>query len=107
MFNINNLYWKILFVAPSHHELRRTDGSYALGMCDVSTKTIYISNALNKQMVKKVLTHEITHAAMFSYGVELTYEQEELISDLIATYGNEIIQTTNKIFKRIQKKWGT
>ena len=26
------------------------------------------------------------HAAMFSYGVELTLEQEELLADLIATW---------------------
>ena len=28
---------------------------------------------------------------MFSYGVDLTLEQEEIVADLIATYG-EIIQ---------------
>jgi len=38
-------------------------------------------------MIKKVLCHELTHAAMFSYNVELTLDQEELFADLIATYG--------------------
>lgn len=52
--------------------------------------------------MKKVLCHEITHAAMFSYGVTLTLEQEELLADLIATYGEEIIYITNKIFKKIK-----
>jgi len=37
--------------------------------------------------MKKVLCHELTHAAMFSYGIELSIEQEELLADLIATYG--------------------
>jgi hypothetical protein len=46
-------------------------------------------------MVKKVLTHEITHAAMFSYNVDLTYRQEELVAMLIDTYGHEIINLTN------------
>lgn len=39
----------------------------------------------------------ITHAAMFSYEVKLTLEQEEFIADLIATHGQEIIDITNKI----------
>ena len=39
---------------------------------------------------------------MFSYGVKLTLEQEELLADLLATYGNEIISMTNKIFNKIK-----
>lgn len=50
--------------------------------------------------MKKVLCHEIAHAAMFSYGVELGLEQEELLADLMATYGQEIIETTNKIINK-------
>lgn len=52
-------------------------------------------------MVKKVLCHEITHAAMFSYGIDLDLMQEEMLADLISTYGQEIICLTNKIYKRI------
>lgn len=54
-------------------------------------------------MMKKVLCHELTHAAMFSYGIELSIEQEELLADLIATYGQEIINMTNSIFNRLKK----
>lgn len=39
---------------------------------------------------------------MFSYNVFLTPEQEELLADLIATYGEEIIYITNKIFKKLR-----
>lgn len=54
-------------------------------------------------MMKRVLCHEITHAAMFSYKIELTIEQEELLADLIATYGQEIIDITNSIFNRLKE----
>jgi len=43
----------------------------------------------------------VTHAAMFSYNVNLSLEQEELIADLISTYGDEIIYITNKIFNKL------
>ena len=39
---------------------------------------------------------------MFSYNVDLTIEQEELVADLISTYGDEIIYVTNKIFNKLE-----
>lgn len=40
---------------------------------------------------------------MFSYNVNLTVDQEELLADLVATYGYEIIYITNEIFRKL--KW--
>jgi hypothetical protein len=74
-------------------------------MCDDGSKTIYISDAIeDKALMKKVLCHELTHAAMFSYNVDLTYEQEEIVADIISTYGQEIVHMTNLIFNRLKKK---
>ena len=101
MFTINDEEWSILIVPPSHYGLQRHDGTYAIGVCDDNEKTIYISEGLNPKLMKQVLSHEITHAAMFSYNVDLSLENEELLADLIATYGQEIIHITNKIFHRI------
>jgi hypothetical protein len=39
---------------------------------------------------------------MFSYNVNLNIEQEEILADIIATYGEEIINVTNKVFKKLQ-----
>ncbi len=39
---------------------------------------------------------------MFSYNVNLSIEQEELVADLISTYGEEIIYITNKIFNKLR-----
>ena len=96
MFNINGETWRVVFVSPSHPDLRRSDGSFTLGVCDDDKKTIFLSAALDAYMVKKVLTHEITHAAMFSYNVDLSPRQEELVAMLIDTYGHEIITLTNE-----------
>lgn len=82
--------------------LKAPNGTFTIGSCNDVTKTIYIADDLEAQLMKKVLCHEVTHAAMFSYNVFLTYEQEELIADLLATYGEEIVDITNKIFSRIK-----
>jgi len=87
MFLINNVYWKVALVSPDFPLLQRISGEYSIGACDNLTRTIYINKTLNDSLFKKVLCHEITHAAMFSYNVSLTLEQEEVIADIISTYG--------------------
>lgn len=85
--------------------LFRSDGTSTIGSCDDKTKTIYLYEFLDNKMLKKVLCHEIVHSAMFSYNVELSIDQEELLADLIATYGQEIIFITNKIFNKMSGQY--
>ena len=94
----------VKFCHPNHSMLRRSNGSVAIGSCDDNTKSIYLDRNLNGKMLKKVLCHELTHAAMFSYNVELSYEQEELLADLLATYGEEIIDITDSLFDRLKER---
>ena len=37
-------------------------------------------------------------------AAELSYEQEELLADLLATYGEEIIDITNSLFDRLKER---
>lgn len=90
-------------VHPWDEMLIREDGVRTLGMCDRDTKTIYLAENLEGSMLKKVICHELVHAAMFSYNVYLSLEQEEVIADIIATYGQEIITITNKVFRKLQQ----
>lgn len=102
MFNINGEEWQVIAVPYNHYKLYRSDGSLSVAACDDSDKTIYINNTLYGPFLRKVLCHEITHAAMFSYNIILSIDQEELLADIIATYGDEIIYITNKVFKKIK-----
>lgn len=104
MFSINGEYWKILAVPSHHYKLMRSDGGYTIGVCDDNDKTIYLNNQLQGDFLKKVLCHEITHAAMFSYNVDLSIQQEELVADLMSTYGDEIIDITDEMFGKIKKR---
>lgn len=106
MININGEDWRIALVSPIDSILCRSDGTYTLGVCDDTLKTIFINKELSQEYIEKVLCHELTHAAMFSYNIELTLEQEEILADLIATYGQEIVHITNLVFKRIIEKRG-
>ena len=41
---------------------------------------------------------------MFSYNIYLTLEQEELLAELICTYGEEIITVTNTLFYKLKER---
>ena len=103
MFTINGVVWKLKFAAPGHPMLIRPDGVRAAGVCDANTRTIYIDNTIKGAYFKEVLCHEIVHAAIFSYKIELDYDTEELVANLIAKYGHEIIAVTNTLFKKMKK----
>ena len=104
MFKINGVVWRIILVSPNHPFLYRSDGSLSIAACDYNYKAIFISDQINVSFVKKVLCHEITHAAMFSYDIDLDLAQEEVLADLIATYGQEIVCLANKMFETIKKR---
>ena len=97
MVNINGIEWGYHLVAPFHPILERANRQYSLGCCDNLTHDIYINSEISYELRKRVLCHEIVHAAMFSYGVELTVSQEEMVADLISRYGSEIIDISNYI----------
>lgn len=105
MLNINGQDWRIFLVSPFHPSLYRSDGSLSIGACDNDKKALYINEELPLEKLRKVLCHELTHAAIFSYDIDLNLDQEELLADLLATYGQEIIYTTNKIFSRLKENW--
>lgn len=104
MFIINNQIWYIEIVSPFNPMLYRSDGSLTIGSCDNQLKTIFISRDIPDRLFKKVLCHELTHAAMFSYNVSLDIEEEEVLADIIATYGEEIIEMTNDLFARLKRE---
>lgn len=99
MYRINNKTWNIRFVQSDSPMLMRSDGSYTVGMCDRTTQTIYIPDLLQGKFLRKVLIHEVCHSAMFSYGIDMSVEQEEMFCDLLATYGDEIIGIVDNVFR--------
>lgn len=104
MIKINGMVWAIQYVSPYFPLLENTYGNYTLACCDSYTRTIYISEDVSDKYLKKVLAHELTHAAMYSYNVYLTVEQEEVFADILASYGEEIINLTNLLFARLITK---
>lgn len=78
---------------------------------DPSSHTIYLSSDLSGDFLERVLTHELTHCALFSYGLLIELhrmvepifwiEMEEWVCNLIANYGNDVF----RVRKEVVSKW--
>lgn len=103
MFSINHEDWSVALVYPDDPALLMPNGRYALGACNDITKTIYINHTLYGEDFERVLCHELTHAAMFAYDVTLDHDEEELLAEVIATFGEEIVDITDILFDKITR----
>ena len=104
IFSINGTNWRVQYENPLSGELRRSDGTISLGVTDRNTHTIYLSNALRGFMERKVLIHEVCHAICMSYDVYLPIEQEEILCDFVATYGDEVFDIVDMILGAVRRK---
>ena len=52
-------------------------------------------------MLWRILCHEITHAVLFSYNIDLNLYEEEVLADLVATYGGESLLSTNAVYEAL------
>jgi hypothetical protein len=88
---INGVRWVARLVSPAHPMLLTPWKTHALGVCDKVTQTICIDETLSPQKLKEVLCHEIVHAFMFSYAIDVTYDEEELVAEFVSKYGKNIL----------------
>lgn len=103
IFNINGTIWQVQYENPLSGELRRSDGTISFGVTDRNTHMIYLSNALRGHMERKVLIHEVCHAICMSYDVYLPIEQEEILCDFVATYGDEVFDIVDMVLGAVRR----
>lgn len=103
IFTINGTMWQVQYKNPLSVELKRSDGTISLGVTDRNTHTIYLSNVLRGFMQRKVLIHEVCHAICMSYDVYLPIEQEEILCDFVATYGDEVFSIVGMMLGAVRR----
>lgn len=103
MFIVNGHIWYIEFVNPYSPLLQRSDGSYTVGMTDMNTHTIYISNNVYGEFLHKIFKHELCHVYALEYDIYFPPFYEEVFADALATYGQSIINQSNELCNRCNK----
>lgn len=105
-FVMNNYIWKVITVpANSKYLLSRT--GLTVGTTDPNTLCVYISEELTGEFKKRVIAHEMGHAACFSFHLipqigaccypDRQIEMEEFICNFVANYGEMIFSITYRI----------
>lgn len=99
-FVINGIVWDVYFVSPYSSYLRRSNGSYTIGMTDGLTNEIFIDDNLDEHMYERVLCHELVHAMSFSYNLYLDIDTEEYICSYVEVYGRDTIQLLDYLLSK-------
>lgn len=96
-FTVNGSVWRLQFARTGDRRLRRSDGSYTIGMSDNNVKTVFIADSLSEYMTGRVIRHELVHCICFEYNLTMPIEVEERIADFMAGYGQEVIYLADRI----------
>lgn len=103
MILINNQEWQLRFVPFNSSILRNENGEYSLGVTIPEYKSIYIANSLNKQLTKRVVAHELSHAEFVSRGLFVPIYIEEILADILADNIVDVGFLTNEVCKYSNK----
>lgn len=97
---INGVKWEIMWVKKGSKKLF-CDDTQCLGVTYFDKKRIYLDRGLSEKVFEETTVHELTHAFLYGYGVELNEENniEETICDFIGMHIKKILKLTSKIVK--------
>jgi len=97
---IHNLKWDIIFASEKCKELNHEEVGVCCGITYKCDLKIYINTALKKDLMIRTLRHELTHAYIWTYGLnQFTCWNEETICDFVETYANEITEHANHLYE--------
>ena len=102
-FYINGIEWSVVFANSNNNHFQRSNGTYSVGVTDRGEKKIYLSDKLQGPFLRKVFTHEVCHAVCMSYGLFMPISQEERICDFVASYGKEVFEIVDFVFREIRR----
>ena len=104
---MNGILWHVEASKSTSPMLIDRTGASRLGTTDLSTHTIYLSDALDEDMKVKVLIHELGHCALLSYNLlydihkmvrkEYWLEAEEWLCNYLIDYGTYIFEALFKV----------
>lgn len=104
-FVLNGEVWRPVSVSPDDERLVDRTGRPRLATTDPYTHCVYLSNRLKGFDLQTVLTHEVGHCAMHSYGLleslhrlipeSCWIDVEEWVCNYLANYGLEILNAAN------------
>lgn len=90
---INNLEWTISYVLGFND----TDGTETFGECHYKDLEIQLLQGMSYEIKRRTLIHEVTHAFIFSYGLDSCEMDEEFICRFMEAHAQKILETVDGI----------
>ncbi|MBQ7139976.1 MAG: hypothetical protein IJO32_00555 [Bacilli bacterium] len=100
---IKNYNYEIIEVEQNDNNLIGNDNNYHWGICDYKQRKIFIMNDLMNKDKRTVLIHEVSHAFIEAYGFLQVKLNDEIMSDFIASYSEDILKIVNDYFMEVIK----
>lgn len=66
--------------------------------------SVYVSNALRGDFLRRVMAHELCHCFCFSYNISMPIEEEEFMADWISLYGSDLVYLLDDLMNTVLKK---
>lgn len=79
---VNGNPWKVKF----KREIKDTDTTFCLGLCDPSEKTIYIKQGQTYEERLDTFYHELIHSFEDEYGFELEHKLVHKLAKALARF---------------------
>ena len=92
-YKINNLEWKVTYVLTFDDD----EEEETFGQTIFKDLEIQILQGLNYDVKKRTLIHEVTHAFIFSYGLDQTSIDEEFLCRFMESHAQKILETVDGI----------
>ncbi len=87
---INDLNWTVRFL-PYGDEALVSGDDECYGLTEFSKLTINVCDQLPPQLIERTLRHELTHAYLFSNGIDGDGMDEEAVCNFVEAFGLDIM----------------
>lgn len=89
---INGVVWTIEF--KRRVKIDKTTDCY--GLTDLKLKKILLVKGMSQSLLRRIYLHEIFHAVLFSYGIQIPGGKEEDIADFLSVTLDELFHIEPK-----------
>ena len=99
---MNDIIWTVVGVERDADELD-FDGEVVFGLTVYASLTIFVrAEDVSRDVLRRTITHELVHAAIYSYGYDGSSMNEEAIANFFECFGEEIMNDSDFVYGKIR-----
>lgn len=101
---LDDVEFEIIEEGNGDHVFLRDDGESFFGLCSFSDQKIYLHKELSKDIKRRTLQHELTHAFLYIRALRAESYDEETLCEIVSSIADEVSRIGNNYFKPKQER---